>query len=189
MDGGATGSEAGCGEWSGGQSGFHGRDGWRNTLWQRLFHSLLLLWSWGSGLHCWNGRWNSLWQRLFHSLLLLLGSIQVDSLRIGLSGASSPVSHVDPDVEWPHNIHPDEAWGRFQDYIDDETSPTASFALLEVQMLGFSSNLEWLAVCAMHCPFKRLQGPPLGTVAPPYGESHAGHGCSSVHEAKEGDAF
>ena len=56
-------------------------------------------------------------------------------------------------------------------------------------MLGFSSNLEWLAVCAMHCPLKWLQGPPLGAVAPPYGESHTGHGRSSVHEAEDGDAF
>ena len=110
-------------------------------------------------------------------------------MRIGRSGGGSPVSHVDPDTEWSYNIHPDEAWGRFQAYNDDETSQTASFALFEVQMRGFSSNLEWLAVSAMHCPFKRLQWPSLGAVVPPYGESHTGHRCSSVHEAEDGDAF
>ena len=38
-------------------------------------------------------------------------------------------------------------------------------------------------------PFKWLQGPPLGVVAPPDGESKACHRCSSVHKAEDGDAF
>ena len=56
-------------------------------------------------------------------------------------------------------------------------------------MLGFTSNLERFAVYAMYCPVKWLQGPPLGVVAPPDGESKACHGRSSVHEAEDGDAF
>ena len=53
-------------------------------------------------------------------------------------------------------------------------------------MLGFTSDLQWFAVRAVYCPLKWLQGPLLGTVAPPYGESHTGHGRSSVHKAEEG---
>ena len=41
----------------------------------------------------------------------------------------------------------------------------------------------------MYCPLKWLQGPPLGTVAPPDIKPKAGHGRSSVHKAKDGDAF
>ena len=56
-------------------------------------------------------------------------------------------------------------------------------------MLGFTSDLQWFAVRAMYCSLKWLQGPTLGVVASPYGESHTGHGRSSVHKAEEGDAF
>ena len=56
-------------------------------------------------------------------------------------------------------------------------------------MLGFTSDLQWFAVRTMHCPLKWPQGPPLGAVAPPYGESHTGYGRSSVHKAEDGDAF
>ena len=56
-------------------------------------------------------------------------------------------------------------------------------------MLGLSSNLEWFAVCAVHCPLKLSQGPPLGAVAPPDVEPEAGHGRSSVHKTEDGDAF
>ena len=45
-------------------------------------------------------------------------------------GEVSTVSHVDSDAEWPHDIHPNEAWGRFQAYNNNKTSPTASFAPL-----------------------------------------------------------
>ena len=40
-------------------------------------------------------------------------------------------------------------------------------------MLGFSSNLERFAVCAVYCPLKLPQGPPLGTVAPLDGKPEA----------------
>ena len=62
------------------------------------------------------------------------------------------------DAERPHDIHAYEAWWRFQAYDDNEAGPPASLAPLEVQMLGFSSNLEWFTVCTVHCPLKLLQG-------------------------------
>ena len=56
-------------------------------------------------------------------------------------------------------------------------------------MLGFASDLERFTMCAVYCPLKWLQGPPLGALAPPDGESKAGNGGSSVHKAEDGNAF
>ena len=72
---------------------------------------------------------------------------------------------------------------------DSKPTITANFATLQVQMLGFASNLEWFTVCAVYCPLKWLQGLPLGVVAPPDRESKADNRRSSVHKAEDGNAF
>ena len=46
---------------------------------------------------------------------------------------------------------------------------------LKVQMLGFSSNLEQFAVCAVDSSLELPQGLPLGAVAPPDGKPEASH--------------
>ena len=51
-----------------------------------------------------------------------------------------------------------------------KTGPTASLT-----PLGLSSNLERFSVCAVHCPLKLSQGPPLGVVAPPDGKPKASY--------------
>ena len=56
-------------------------------------------------------------------------------------------------------------------------------------MMGLSSNLEWFAMCAVHCPLKLSQGPPLDAVAPPDGKPEASDLRSRVHEAEDRDAF
>ena len=110
-------------------------------------------------------------------------------LRIWLSGSSSPIGYIDPDAQRPHYVHPDEARQRFQAYNHDKASPTASFAPLQVQMLGFASELERFTVCVVYCRLKWLQRPPLGAVVPPDGESKAGNGRFSVHKAEDGNTF
>ena len=79
------------------------------------------------------------------------------------------------DAEWPHDIHAYETLRRFQADYYNKAGPSASLAPLKVQMLGFSSDLEWFAVCAVDSPLKLPQGPPLGTVAPPDGKPEASH--------------
>ena len=128
-------------------------------------------------------------QRHFLLLLLALGRIQMHCLRIGLSWGCCAIRHVDVDAERPHNIHADEAGRRLQAHNDDEAGPPASLTLLEVQMLSFSSNLEWFAVSTVHCLLKWPQGDPLSTEAPPNVEPQACHGCPCVHQPKDGDAF
>ena len=56
-------------------------------------------------------------------------------------------------------------------------------------MLGFSSNLEWFAMCAVYCPLKLPQGPPLGEVVPPDGKREASDGRSRVYETEDRDGF
>ena len=83
--------------------------------------------------------------------------------------------HVYVDVEWPHNVHAYEAWRRFQADYYYEARLSASLAPLEVQMLSFSSDLEWFAVCAVDSSLELPQGPPLGAVAPSDGKPEASH--------------
>ena len=56
-----------------------------------------------------------------------------------------------------------------------ETGPSSSLTPLEIQMLSFSSDLEWFAVCAMDNSLELPQGPALGAVAPPDGKPEASH--------------
>ena len=93
------------------------------------------------------------------------------------------------NAEWPHNVHADEAGRRFQAYDDNKTGSSASLTSLDVEMLGFSGNLEGFTVCTVHRLLKLLQGPPLGTVEPPDGKPEASYGGSRVHEAEDGNAF
>ena len=106
-----------------------------------------------------------------------------------MSWGCCAILYVDVDMERLHNIHADEAGHRLQAHNDDEAGPPVSLTPLEVQMLSFSSNLEWFAVLAVHCPLKWPQGAPLSAKAPPNVEPQACHGCPSVHQPKDGDAF
>ena len=56
-------------------------------------------------------------------------------------------------------------------------------------MLGFTS--DFAVVCrARHVLSPQMASrAPIGRGSAPYGESHTGHGRSSVHKAEEGDAF
>ena len=85
------------------------------------------------------------------------------------------MSHVYVDVEWPHDVHAYETRRRFQADYYNEARPSASLTPLKVQMLGFSSDLERFAVCAMDSSLELPQGPPLGAVAPPDGKPEASH--------------
>ena len=64
-----------------------------------------------------------------------------------------------------------------------------SLAPMKVQMLGFSSNLEWFAVWAVYCPLKLTQVPPLDAVAPPDEKPEASHWRFCVYETEDRDAF
>ena len=79
------------------------------------------------------------------------------------------------EAERPHDIHSYETWRRLQADYCNKSGPSASLAPLKVQMLGFSSDLEWFAVYAVYSPLKLPQGPPLGVVAPPDGKPEASH--------------
>ena len=60
------------------------------------------------------------------------------------------------DAERPHNVHANEAGRQFQAHNDNEAGLTTSFTPLYVQVLGFTSNLQWFAVCTMHRALKLL---------------------------------
>ena len=109
----------------------------------------------------------------------------MDCLKVGLSRGRSPIGYVNVDMEWPHDVHADEAGPGFQAYDDYKTGSTASFTPLNVEMLSFSGNLQGFTVGTMYHPLKLLQG----TVAPPDGKPEAGYGGSRVHEAEDGNAF
>ena len=79
------------------------------------------------------------------------------------------------DAEWPHDVHAYETRWRFQADYHNEACPSAPLTPLKVQMLGFSSDLEWFAVCAVNSSLELPQGPPLGAVAPPDGKPEASH--------------
>ena len=83
--------------------------------------------------------------------------------------------HVYVDAEWPHNVHAYETLQRFQADYYYEARPSANLAPLEVQMLSFSSDLEWFAMCAVDSSLELPQGPPLGAVAPPHGKPEASY--------------
>ena len=83
--------------------------------------------------------------------------------------------YIDVNAEWPHNVHTDQTGRRFQGYYHYKTGPSASLTPLEIQMLSFSSDLEWFAMCAVNSSLELSQGPPLGTVAPPDGKPEASH--------------
>ena len=85
------------------------------------------------------------------------------------------MGYVNMDAEWPHDIHAYETRQRFQADYDNKAGPSASLAPLKVQMLVFSSDLEWFAVCTVDSPLKLPQGPPLGVVAPPDRKPEASH--------------
>ena len=89
-------------------------------------------------------------------LLLALSGIQVHRLWVRLSGRGCTVGHVNMDAERPHNVHANEAGQRLQAHNDNEAGPTTSFAPLYIQVLGFTGNLQWFAVCIMHCALKLL---------------------------------
>ena len=83
--------------------------------------------------------------------------------------------HIYVNAEWPYNIHADQTWQRLQADYHYKTGPSASLTPLEVQMLSFSSDLEWFAMCAMDSSFELPQGPPLGAVAPSDGKPKASY--------------
>ena len=107
--------------------------------------------------------------------ILLLGGVEMDGLWIWLRGCCSAIGHIDADAQRPHDVHPNQDWGRFQadDYY--EAGPSSSFAPLEVKALGLPCDLEWFVMGTVDDPLERLQGTPLGTVLPPHQESQAGH--------------
>ena len=110
-------------------------------------------------------------------------------LRIGLSWVCCAIRHVYVDAERPHNVHADEAGRRLQAHNDDEAGSTTSFAPLYVKVLSSAGNLQRFAVCTVHSSLELLQGPPLGTVAPPDREPQAGYGGSCIHQTEDRDAF
>ena len=83
--------------------------------------------------------------------------------------------YIDVNAEWPHNIHTDQTGQRLQADYHYKTGPSTSLTPLEIQMLSFSSDLEWFAMCAMDSSLELPQGPPLGAVAPPDGKPEASH--------------
>ena len=56
-------------------------------------------------------------------------------------------------------------------------------------MLRFPRDLQRFPVCAVHDSPKRLQGTPLGAVAPPHRESHASYRIASVDKAEDWGAL
>ena len=79
------------------------------------------------------------------------------------------------DAEWPHDVHAYETRRRFQADYHNEACPSARLNPLKVQMLGFTSDLEWFALCAVNSSLELPQGAPLGVVAPPDGKPEASH--------------
>ena len=75
--------------------------------------------------------------------------------------------YVYVDAEWPHNVHAYDTRRRLQADYHYEAGPSASLTPLEIQMLSFSSDLEWFAVCAVDSSLELPQRSPLGAGAPP----------------------
>ena len=89
-------------------------------------------------------------------LLLALSDIQMHRLGVRLSWFGCAISYVNMDAERPHNVHANEAGRRFQAHNDNEAGPTTNFTPLNIQVLGFPGNLQWFAVCTVHCALKLL---------------------------------
>ena len=120
------------------------------------------------GLRLWRGilRWG---------VFFLLGRIQMDRLRIRLSGRRSAVSDINTDAKRPHDVHPNEVrWG-LQANNDNEACSSECFAPLQIQMLRFPCYLQGFSMNTAYDFSETLQGTPLGSVLPPQRESHAGH--------------
>ena len=134
------------------------------------------------GLWLWSGilRWGG---------FLLLGRIQMDRLRIRLSGRRGAVSDINTDAKRPHDVHPNQARRGFQPNNNYEAGAPACFTPLQIQMLRFSCYLERFSMSAVHDSPKWLQGTPLGAVSPPHRESHASYRSTSVDEAEDWDAL
>ena len=99
----------------------------------------------------------------------------MDCLGVWLCRGRSPMRCIDVNVEWPHDIHTNQTGRRFQADYHYKTGPSVSLTPLEIQMLSFSSDLEWFAMCAVDSSLELPQGPPLGGVAPSDGKPEASH--------------
>ena len=100
--------------------------------------------------------------------VLPLGGVEMNGLRVQLRRSGSVVGNVDVDMQRAHDIHPNQYRGQFKADVHDEAGSSSSFASLEVEVLGFPSDLERFAVGTVDDPFERLQGTPLGVVLPPH---------------------
>ena len=103
-------------------------------------HSGFLLlrgWRLWSGILWWGG-------------FLLLGRIQMDRLRIRLSGCCGAVSDINTDAKRPHDVHTNQARRGFQPNNYYEAGAAACFTPLQIQMLRFSRYLERFPVSAVH---------------------------------------
>ena len=86
----------------------------------------------------------------------------MDCLGVWLRRGRSPMRYIDVNAEWPLDIHTNQTGRRFQADYYYKTGPSASLTPLEIQMLSFSSDLEWFAMCAMDSSLELPQGPPDG---------------------------
>ena len=107
--------------------------------------------------------------------VLFLGGVEMDGLRIRLSGRVGAVGLINADTQRAHDVHPNQYKGRFEADDHYEAGPSSIFAPLEVKVLGFPRDLERFAVGTVDDPLEGLQVTPLGVVLPPHRESHAGH--------------
>ena len=75
-------------------------------------------------------------------------------LWVRLSRCGCAISYVNIDSERLHNVHTNEAGWRLQAHNDNKAGPTTSFTPVKIQVLGFPGNLQWFAVCTVHCALK-----------------------------------
>ena len=134
------------------------------------------------GWRLWSG---ILWWGSF----LLLGRVQMDHLRIRLSGSRGAVRDINTDAKRPHDVHTNQARRGFQPNNNYEAGAPACFTPLQIQMLRSPRYLERFSVSPVHDSPKWLQGTPLGMVSPPHRESHASYRSASVDEAEDWDAL
>ena len=77
-------------------------------------------------------------------------------LWVTLSWRGCAIGDIYMYPKWSHNVHTNEAGRRLQDHYDDKTSPSSLFTPLNVQVLSSPGNLQWLAVCTVHCTLELL---------------------------------
>ena len=77
-------------------------------------------------------------------------------LWVRLSWCGCATGNVDMYSERSHNVHTNEAGRRLQTHNDNKTGLSSSFTPLNIQVLGFPGNLQWLAVCNVHYTLKLL---------------------------------